>query len=185
MCSPAAQLVQGAFLGRIFDAYGPHVILVPGSFLLVFSTMITSICTQFYQFLIVQGLLTGLSYGMLYVNFHIDPSHYADAESARFYPSFASISTHFMRLRATAVGIAIAGSGVGEPRTFDAEKTGRLTRRARRCGLPHHLSATLRSHRLRLDGAGVRIPLARPMRHWKRNDHQSTDASSEIYVTSA
>ena len=72
MCSPAAHLVQGAFLGRIFDAYGPHVILVPGSFLLVFSTMITSICTQFYQFLIVQGLLTGLSYGTLYVNLRID-----------------------------------------------------------------------------------------------------------------
>lgn len=32
----------------------------------------------------------------------------------RFYPSFASISTHFLKLRATAVGIAIAGSGVGE-----------------------------------------------------------------------
>ena len=118
-------------------------------------------------------------------NSPLDPSHYADAQSASFYPSFASISTHFMRLRATAVGIAIAGSGVGEPRTFDAEKTGRLTRRARRCGLPHHLSATLRSHRLRLDGASVRIPLARPMRHWKRNDHQPTDASAEVYVTSA
>ncbi|KAI0738848.1 MFS general substrate transporter [Daedaleopsis nitida] len=86
---------SGAFLGRIFDAYGPHVILIPGSILLVFSTMITSVCTKFYQFLIVQGLLTGLSYGML------------------FYPSFASISTHFTKLRATAVGIAIAGSGVG------------------------------------------------------------------------
>ncbi len=33
----------------------------------------------------------------------------------RFYPSFASISTHFVKLRATAMGIAIAGSGVGEP----------------------------------------------------------------------
>ncbi|KAH9849484.1 MFS general substrate transporter [Lenzites betulinus] len=86
---------SGGFLGRIFDAFGPHVILIPGSILLVFATMVTSICTQYYQFLLAQGLLTGLSYGML------------------FYPTFASISTHFQKYRATAVGIAIAGSGVG------------------------------------------------------------------------
>ncbi|PIL34862.1 MFS general substrate transporter [Ganoderma sinense ZZ0214-1] len=86
---------SGSILGRIFDAYGPRVILIPGSILLVFSTMITSLCTELYQFLLVQGLLTGLAYGML------------------FYPSFASISTHFIKLRATAMGITIAGSGVG------------------------------------------------------------------------
>ncbi|TFK88993.1 MFS general substrate transporter [Polyporus arcularius HHB13444] len=86
---------SGAFLGRIFDAYGPRVILIPGSVLLVLGTMLTSICTRFYQFLIVQGLCTGLAYGML------------------FYPSFASISTHFKKYRATAMGIAIAGSGLG------------------------------------------------------------------------
>ncbi|OSC98189.1 MFS general substrate transporter [Trametes coccinea BRFM310] len=86
---------SGGILGRIFDAYGPRVILIPGSMLLVVSTMLMSVCTKYYQFLLVQGLLTGLSYGML------------------FYPSFASISTHFRKYRATAVGVAIAGSGVG------------------------------------------------------------------------
>ncbi|KAI9068738.1 MFS general substrate transporter [Trametes sanguinea] len=86
---------SGGVLGRVFDAYGPRVILIPGSILLVVSTMMMSFCTKYYQFLLVQGLLTGLSYGML------------------FYPSFASISTHFRKYRATAVGIAIAGSGVG------------------------------------------------------------------------
>ncbi|RPD56713.1 MFS general substrate transporter [Lentinus tigrinus ALCF2SS1-7] len=86
---------SGVFLGRIFDVYGPHVILIPGSVILLLSTMITSVCTRFYQFVIVQGLCTGLAYGML------------------FYPCFASISTHFKKYRATAVGIAIAGSGLG------------------------------------------------------------------------
>ncbi|KAI0629936.1 MFS general substrate transporter [Trametes polyzona] len=86
---------SGGILGRIFDAYGPHVVLIPGSILLVVATMLTSVCMKYYQFLLVQGLLTGLSYGML------------------FYPTFASISTHFRKYRATAVGIAIAGSGVG------------------------------------------------------------------------
>ncbi|KAI0655464.1 MFS general substrate transporter [Cubamyces menziesii] len=86
---------SGGVLGRIFDAHGPRVILVPGSLLLAVSTMLTSVCKRYYQFLLVQGLMTGLSYGML------------------FYPTFASISTHFRKYRATAVGIAIAGSGVG------------------------------------------------------------------------
>lgn len=58
-------LSKGSILGRIFDAYGPRVILIPGSILLVFSTMVTSVCTELYQFLLVQGLLTGLAYGML------------------------------------------------------------------------------------------------------------------------
>ncbi|KAM5541199.1 hypothetical protein V8D89_005128 [Ganoderma adspersum] len=86
---------SGSILGRVFDAYGPRVVLIPGSILLVFSTMVTSVCTELYQFLLVQGLLTGLAYGML------------------FYPTFASISTHFVKLRATAMGITIAGSGAG------------------------------------------------------------------------
>ena len=36
---------------------------------------------------------------------------------ARFYPSLAAVSTHFLRYRATALGIALAGSGVGEATT--------------------------------------------------------------------
>lgn len=31
----------------------------------------------------------------------------------RFYPSLAAISTHFQRYRATAVGVAMSGSGLG------------------------------------------------------------------------
>ncbi len=57
--------LKGSVLGRIFDAYGPRVVLIPGSILLVFSTMLTSVCVELYQFLLVQGLLTGLAYGML------------------------------------------------------------------------------------------------------------------------
>lgn len=57
--------VKGGFLERIFDAFGPRVILIPGSILLVVATMLTSVCTEYYQFLLVQGFMTGLSYGML------------------------------------------------------------------------------------------------------------------------
>ena len=32
----------------------------------------------------------------------------------RFYPSLSAISTYFKKYRATALGIAVSGSGVGE-----------------------------------------------------------------------
>ncbi|KAI0350162.1 MFS general substrate transporter [Trametes cingulata] len=86
---------SGGFVGLAFDAYGPRIIMIPGSFVLVFSTMMTSLASQYYQFILAQGILFGLGVGMM------------------FYPSLSAISTHFDKYRGTAVGIAIAGSGVG------------------------------------------------------------------------
>ncbi|OBZ67723.1 Riboflavin transporter MCH5 [Grifola frondosa] len=86
---------SGGFVGRFFDAYGPRVIMLPGTVVLTFSIMMTSISTQYYQYILSQGILFGLGVGMI------------------FYPPLAAISTHFSRYRATALGIGIAGSGVG------------------------------------------------------------------------
>ncbi|RDX44156.1 MFS general substrate transporter [Lentinus brumalis] len=86
---------SGAFVGRLFDAYGPRPIMVVGSLVLVLGTMLTSISTQYYQYILAQGILVGVGIGTV------------------FYPSLAAISTHFRQYRGTALGIAIAGSGVG------------------------------------------------------------------------
>ncbi|KAJ8496268.1 hypothetical protein ONZ51_g1203 [Trametes cubensis] len=86
---------SGAFVGRLFDAYGPPVILLLGSLMLVFGTMMTSISTQYYQYILAQGVLVAIGIGTV------------------FYPSLAAISTHFKRRRSTALGIAISGSGFG------------------------------------------------------------------------
>ncbi|KAH7913362.1 MFS general substrate transporter [Hygrophoropsis aurantiaca] len=86
---------MGGPIGRVFDAFGPRPIMISGSFLLILSIVTTSICTRYYQYLLSQGFLFGLSVGML------------------FYPSMASVSTHFNKYRATALGIAAAGSSVG------------------------------------------------------------------------
>ncbi|GJF00222.1 MFS general substrate transporter [Phanerochaete sordida] len=86
---------SGGFVGRIFDAYGPRMLMIPGTLVLVASTMVTSICETYYQYILSQGILFGLGVGML------------------FYPSLSAVSTHFKRYRATALGIAISGSGVG------------------------------------------------------------------------
>ncbi|KAH9849483.1 MFS general substrate transporter [Lenzites betulinus] len=86
---------SGGFIGRIFDAHGPRVIMIPGTIVLVFSTMMTSLSSKYYQYILAQGILFGLGVGMM------------------FYPSLAAISTHFAKYRGTALGIAFAGSGVG------------------------------------------------------------------------
>ncbi|OCH92818.1 MFS general substrate transporter [Obba rivulosa] len=86
---------SGGFIGRLFDAYGPRVIMIPGTAILVLSIMVTSVSTQYYQYVLGQGVLFGLGVGML------------------FYPSLSAISTHFFKFRATALGVAVAGSGVG------------------------------------------------------------------------
>ncbi|KAI0823283.1 MFS general substrate transporter [Trametes gibbosa] len=86
---------SGGFIGRLFDAHGPRVIMIPGTVVLVFSTMMTSLSSKYYQFILAQGVLFGLGVGMM------------------FYPSLAAISTHFAKYRGTALGIAFAGSGVG------------------------------------------------------------------------
>ncbi|KAI0629937.1 MFS general substrate transporter [Trametes polyzona] len=86
---------SGGFVGRLFDAHGPRVIMIPGTVVLAFSTMMTSLSTKYYQYILAQGILFGIGVGML------------------FYPSLAAISTHFAKYRGTALGIAFTGSGVG------------------------------------------------------------------------
>ncbi|OBZ74448.1 putative transporter MCH4 [Grifola frondosa] len=87
--------VSGGFIGRIFDTHGPRIIMALGTVVYVSSIMLTSLAGTYYQYIITQGILFGLGVGML------------------FYPPLAAISTHFSKYRATALGIAMVGSGIG------------------------------------------------------------------------
>lgn len=82
-------------IGRVFDSYGPTCLMVAGTLCYLVSILATSFSVHYYQYVLSQGILFGLSVGLL------------------FYPSLASISTHFLKYRATAIGIAVAGSGLG------------------------------------------------------------------------
>ncbi|KAJ7779428.1 MFS general substrate transporter [Mycena maculata] len=86
---------SGGAIGRLFDAYGPRWIMIVGSILYVFSIMMTSISTEYYQYLLAHGVLFGLGVGML------------------FYPSMSSVSTYFCKYRATALGVVASGSSFG------------------------------------------------------------------------
>ncbi len=57
--------------------------------------MMTSICTEYWQFILAQGLLAGIGMSLLQVS------------------AFASVSQYFEKKRATALGLVVAGSSIG------------------------------------------------------------------------
>lgn len=65
------------------------------SVLLVVAMMLTSLCTQFYQFILCQGVLLGLSCGLI------------------FAPAFSVVGHYFFKRRAMAMAYASTGSPIG------------------------------------------------------------------------
>ena len=59
---------QGATIGRLFDAHGPTRLMVAGTLCCLISTMTTSVCREYYQYILSQGILFGLGVGLLYVH---------------------------------------------------------------------------------------------------------------------
>ncbi|KAF4992153.1 hypothetical protein FGRMN_7359 [Fusarium graminum] len=88
------QFAGGALAGPMFDRYGSWIIR-PATFVYVFATMMTSLCTEYWHFMLSQGVLMGVAMAFLQI------------------PAFAALSQYFDRKRAAAFGIAVSGSSVG------------------------------------------------------------------------
>ncbi|KAJ5592202.1 hypothetical protein N7537_009106 [Penicillium hordei] len=88
------QFVTAAVGGPLFDRYGAWVIR-PAAILYVFSLMMTSLCEKYWQFMLAQGVLLGVSMGLLQ------------------FPSMAAVMQYFDKNIAAALGIAVAGSSIG------------------------------------------------------------------------
>jgi MFS family permease len=82
------------FGGPLFDRFGAKVIWPP-AMLYLLSVMMTSLCKEYYQFLLAQGILGGLSMGMV------------------IGPALASTGQYFNKNRGAAMGIAVGGSSLG------------------------------------------------------------------------
>ncbi|KAK4240412.1 putative monocarboxylate permease [Achaetomium macrosporum] len=80
--------------GPMFDRWGAKVIR-PGALLYVVSQMMTSLCKKYWQFMLAQGVLGGISLGLTMC------------------PSMAATPQYFNQKRAAAMGMAIAGSSIG------------------------------------------------------------------------
>lgn len=57
---------QSAFIGRVFDSVGPRVLLALGTILMVFGLMMISLCQEYYQFFLAQGLVLGAGSALVY-----------------------------------------------------------------------------------------------------------------------
>ncbi|KAJ5375966.1 hypothetical protein N7509_012852 [Penicillium cosmopolitanum] len=70
-------------------------VIRPSAGLLVFAIMMTSLCTQYWQFMLAQGILLGVSMGFLQ------------------FPAMAAVTQYFDKKAGTALGLVISGSSIG------------------------------------------------------------------------
>ncbi|KAJ5470245.1 hypothetical protein N7530_007602 [Penicillium desertorum] len=80
--------------GPLFDKYGAKVIW-PAAIAFILSVMMTSLCKEYYQFMLAQGILGGLTDGIM------------------FSPAMAAVSHYFQAKRGAALGITVTGSSLG------------------------------------------------------------------------
>ena len=88
-------LFVGALTGPLFDMGYFRYMLAIGTFMGVLSLMMTSLCREYWQFMLGQSLCMGLGGACLFV------------------PGLAITSTYFSSKRSLAVGIAASGSSSG------------------------------------------------------------------------
>ena len=67
----------------------------PAAVFYVVAIMMMSLCSEYWQFMLAQGVLMGISMGFLQ------------------FPAMAAVSQHFSKRRAAALGVAISGSSIG------------------------------------------------------------------------
>ncbi|KAL0255002.1 hypothetical protein SLS55_009527 [Diplodia seriata] len=94
-CEAFMMFFGGPIIGKLYDNYGPRWILLVGSFLHVFGLMMASLSSQYYQFILSQGIVSAMG------------------ASAIFYPAMSTNATWFFRRRALAFGLMAAGSSIG------------------------------------------------------------------------
>lgn len=85
----------GIQIGPIFDAYGPRLLVLAGNILLIASMLLLGVCTEYYQFLIVFGILGGIGTSLI------------------FTPAISSIGHFFHLNRGAATGLAAGGGSIG------------------------------------------------------------------------
>jgi len=85
----------GPIVGFVYDNYGPKPLLLFGTFFHVFGLMMTSICKEYWQFVLAQGICSPLGL------------------NAIFAAAMNSTSSWFLKKRGAAFGVQAAGSGLG------------------------------------------------------------------------
>lgn len=91
----ALLVTMGVVTGQLFDRGFFTSLIYTGAFLTSFAVMMLSLCTEFFQILLAQGICIGLGAGML------------------FTPSMALVARSFRERRAIAMGVVACGAPTG------------------------------------------------------------------------
>lgn len=89
------QLSMGIVVGPIFDMGYGRILVAVGSIVYVVAIFMTSLCKEYWQIFLAQGLAAGLGLGITFI------------------PIIGVIPHWFKRRRALATGIVVSGSSVG------------------------------------------------------------------------
>ncbi|OCK73131.1 monocarboxylate permease-like protein, mch4 [Lepidopterella palustris CBS 459.81] len=87
--------LAGLIAGPVYDRGYLRLLLVTGSFMIVFGMMMLSLCTEYWQALLAQAFCVGIGAGLLFV------------------PTVSLLPTYFNTHLGLAVGIASSGSSLG------------------------------------------------------------------------
>ncbi|KAF2090952.1 MFS general substrate transporter [Saccharata proteae CBS 121410] len=85
----------GIQIGPIFDAYGPFYPVLAGNILTILSMLLLGVCKEYYQFMLVFGVVGGIGSSLL------------------FTPAISAIGHFFHVKRGAATGLAACGGSVG------------------------------------------------------------------------
>jgi MFS family permease len=86
----------GTIVGPVYDTGKCRHLLVVGTILSLLGMFTTSVCQNYWQLFLAQGVATGSGFGCL------------------FLPGVTIVSQYFSTRKAFATGIASLGSGIGE-----------------------------------------------------------------------
>jgi MFS family permease len=85
----------GLQIGPVFDAKGPFWLISSGSVLLVAATLLLGLCSSYWHFMLVVGLMAGAGTSLI------------------FTPSVSAVGHFFLAKRGAATGIAAMGGSIG------------------------------------------------------------------------
>ncbi|KAF1808220.1 MFS general substrate transporter [Eremomyces bilateralis CBS 781.70] len=85
----------GIQIGPIFDAHGPRLLILGGSIMLLAAVVLLSFCAEYYQFVLVFGVMGGIGTSLV------------------FTPAISAISHFFCEKRGGATGLAATGGAIG------------------------------------------------------------------------
>lgn len=85
----------GLLIGPVFDKYGPRLLLLAGTVCIVLCTMLLGVCTAYWHFVLVFGVVGGVGTALV------------------FTPTIAAIGHFFYVKRGNATGLAAAGGSLG------------------------------------------------------------------------